>query len=71
MNKVGQARSITDWQRAPRDGSVINVEFPDGEVTCARFDVFQKQWQVPCPNGKLVMMQQARKDLPMDWWPNF
>jgi hypothetical protein len=71
MNKDALARSVTDWQRAPKDGSVINIEFPDGEVTRARYDVFQKQWAVPNHDGSLAWMGNVRNDLPLDWWPVF
>jgi hypothetical protein len=71
LSQDAHTRRITDWQRAPKDGSVINVEFPDGEITLARFDVFQKLWEVPCRDGMLVAMHQQRHDLPQDWWPVF
>jgi len=71
MNQGALARSVTDWQRAPKDGSLINIEFPNGEVTRARYDVFQKQWALPRQDGSLVCMQTVRNDLPLDWWPSF
>ncbi len=60
---------IADWQRAPKDGSLINVEFPDGEVTQARWDVIQQNWTMARSDGSLVMMHHERQDLPQDWWP--
>jgi hypothetical protein len=73
LNMHGKMRdgSVADWQRAPKDGSIINVEFVDGEITRARWDVVLKHWQVPRSDGNLVTMELERHDLPQDWWPVF
>ena len=69
LSKDLEVRSIADWQRAPRDGSLICVEFPDGEIRQARWDAITRQWQLPHPDGNLVPMHYERNDIPQDWWP--
>jgi ssDNA-binding replication factor A large subunit len=66
-----KTRAIAEWQRAPKDGSVINVEFQDGEIRQARWDFKLGDWQVPRPDGDAVPMRWERRDLPQDWWPEF
>ena len=65
------ARSGSDWHRAPRDGSVIYVEFEGGEIGRARWDRKQKDWQLATTDGKPIMMHDVRHDEPRDWWPDF
>ena len=69
QNSQTPIRYTTDWQRAPKDGSVIGVEFPDGVIAHARWDAKQRHWRMPTADGAFVAMDQQRKDTPLDWWP--
>ena len=71
MYETIQTQSVAEWQRAPKDGSVIFVEFASGEIAKAQFDLKRNEWQLPRPDGKGVMMHQVRLDDPQDWWPEF
>ena len=60
----------SDWGTAPKDGSVINVQFPDGEtVTKTKWNVQTCQWEVP-RRGKWSSMRDVHgiRD-PVVWWP--
>jgi hypothetical protein len=67
VNNPELVRAIADWQRAPKDGSLINVEFSGGEVMQARWDLGQERWRFPCHDGHAP----TRRDTPHDWWPAF
>jgi hypothetical protein len=71
MNENDRTRPITIWQRAPRDGSVINVELSDGAITQARWDLIQERWQFPRADGNLMTLVPEQHGLPRDWWPEF
>src|SRR4051795_2474076 len=58
MSHSAPARSGVDWQRAPKDGSLINIEFSGGEVVQARWDLRRMGWQVPQPNGEMIMLRE-------------
>ena len=66
-----EARSFAEWQRAPRDGSLINVEFLNGEIRQARWDAATRRWQLPRSDGSLVTMDHEPGCPPLDWWPAF
>jgi hypothetical protein len=59
----------SDWERAPRNGSTINVEFSTGEIAHARWDSRQAHWAFVDAKLGLVAMHLKRRDLPTDWWP--
>jgi len=69
VDQEALVRAIADWQRAPKDGSLINVEFQGGDVTQAWWDTGHMQWQMPLPDGHVVAMDRERRDPPQDWWP--
>jgi hypothetical protein len=71
MSEKTQGRSIANWQRAPRDGTIINVEFADGKIEQALWDSHREHWHLSRPDGALVTMHSARHDVPQDWWPIF
>jgi hypothetical protein len=66
MSETAEVRSFAGWDRAPRDGSLINVELPGGEVALVRWDDNRRLSQVPCRDGSSVPIED---DLPRDWWP--
>ena len=70
MNQDYPPRAVTSWHRAPKDGSVINVEFEDGEIAQVRWDVSANLWQLPRPGG-MVPLHQTLRGTPRDWWPVF
>jgi hypothetical protein len=71
MTQSAPPRSGADWERAPRDGSLINIEFSGGEVVQARWDLRRMGWQVPQPNGEPILLREERQNPPQDWWPVF
>jgi len=67
-----QAREGTaetdDWNTAPRDGTVINVRFPDGTTTEARWNAQAGQWEAP-RRGKWANMRDVHGVRePTVWW---
>jgi hypothetical protein len=71
MIERDQSAATTDWHRAPLDGSVINVEFANGEITQMQWDLDQERWELPHPDRKVFATHYARHDVPQDWWPVF
>jgi hypothetical protein len=69
MTEQALSGFATHWQRAPKDGSLISIEFSDGEVVQACWDLNQNYWLLPRPGGDVVVLHQVRHDLPQDWWP--
>ena len=69
MNENTATRAGADWERAPKDGTLINVEFSGGEVVQVRWDARQMHWQVPQRNGDPIMLREERQNPPQDWWP--
>jgi hypothetical protein len=58
-----------DWNTAPKDGSEINVQFPDGTRAKAKWDAQTDQWDVP-RRGKWASMRDVRGGrTPIVWWP--
>ena len=59
-----------EWEFAPKNGSVINAQFPDGKtVTKTKWNALTQQWEVP-RRGKWSNMRDvhgARE--PVVWWP--
>jgi hypothetical protein len=45
-----------DWNTAPKDGSEINVRFPDGTLAKAKWNAKTDQWDVP-RRGKWASMR--------------
>jgi hypothetical protein len=62
-------RMTEEWSTAPKDGSVINVEFPDGATSKARWNANEGRWEAIRANGTWVGMQYAHglRD-PIGWW---
>jgi len=71
MNHDAPVRTGADWERAPKDGSLINVEFSGGEVVQMRWDTRRMRWQMPQPDGDMIMLREERQEPPQDWWPVF
>ena len=59
-----------DWATAPKDGSVINVQFPDGTQAKARLSTESApQWEVLRGSGDWVSMDYEHgRQLPSRWW---
>jgi hypothetical protein len=58
-----------DWNTAPKDGSEINVQFPDGTQAKAKWNAQTDQWEVP-RRGKWASMQDVHGvRSPIVWWP--
>ena len=69
LNEASMTRT-DEWGTAPKDGSVINVKFPDGKtVTKARWNIQSGLWEVP-RRGKWSIMREVHgaRD-PVVWWP--
>jgi hypothetical protein len=59
-----------DWNTAPKDGSEINVQFPDGTRAKAKWNAQTGQWEVLRNSGKWVSMQYEHgRTAPIVWWP--
>jgi hypothetical protein len=59
-----------DWGAAPKDGSEINVQFPDGSKTRAKWNAQTGQWEVLRHSGEWVSMRYEHGiDDPVVWWP--
>ena len=60
-----------DWAAAPKDGSVINVQFSDGS-TKARWNSQAAgggQWEIADKNGRWIDMGYSRgRSTPIRWW---
>jgi hypothetical protein len=69
VNEINWSKPATELQRAPLDGSVINVEFSNGEITQVQWDLDQQQWKLPHPDGNVFATHDARHEVPEDWWP--
>ena len=57
------------WATAPKDGSVINVMFPDGTRAKARWNASSGKWEVLRQNGRLKSMKFDHPRDPVCWWP--
>ncbi len=59
-----------DWSTASKDGSVINVRFPDGRtITKAKWNPKADRWEVP-RRGKWASMRDVHGVREPDvWWP--
>jgi hypothetical protein len=69
LSENAQTRSVTNWERAPKDGSLINVEFSGDEVIQARWDLDREYWKVPRSDGDIIMLHGESYEPPSDWWP--
>jgi hypothetical protein len=56
-----------EWDTAPKDGSIINVQFPDRTWTKARWNKDTGHWEVP-QRDKWVPMRVVRIREPVAWW---
>lgn len=60
-----------DWATAPKDGSIVNVQFPDGTKAKAKWNAVSSggQWEVLRSSGKWVQMRfdHGIND-PIVWW---
>lgn len=68
--KAGETMNETnEWHSAPRDGTVINVKFPDGTiVTEATWNAQTGQWETP-RRGKWASMRDVHGTRePTVWW---
>ena len=59
-----------DWTTAPKDGSVINVQFPDGTQARAKWSTDgAPQWQILRGSGDWVSMEYDHgRQPPSRWW---
>ena len=58
-----------EWSTAPKDGSEINIQFPDGTKARAKWDSESGQWKVPS-GGKWLNMEYVHGNSdPVVWWP--
>jgi len=59
-----------DWATAPKDGSVINVQFPDGIQAKARWSTDGAPlWEVLRGSGDWVSMEYDHgRQPPSRWW---
>jgi hypothetical protein len=58
-----------DWGAAPRDGSEINVEFPNGAKARAKWNAQACRWEVLQHNGEWVGMKYEHGGDLHVWWP--
>ena len=59
-----------DWATVPKDGSVINVQFPDGTQAKARWSIEGSgRWEVYSKHRKWIgMAYQHGRNVPIHWW---
>ncbi|HEX3347045.1 MAG TPA: hypothetical protein VHS58_02955 [Acetobacteraceae bacterium] len=56
------------WSTAPKEGSVIKVQFPDGTENTAKWDTKARQWDARL-DGEWVSMAYAHGTrTPVVWW---
>jgi hypothetical protein len=59
-----------EWSTAPKDGSEINVQFPDGTKARARWNEIDSEWQVRQRDGEWKRMAYLHGGSdPRVWWP--
>lgn len=56
------------WDTAPRDGSRIMVQFPDGTPAEARWNAETSEWQVWRPGKWVSMRYEHGSREPLVWW---
>ena len=60
---------MNDWASALKDGSVINVLFPDNTQAKARFNIQASRWEVQRDSGDWVGMEYEHgARVPNSWW---
>lgn len=64
-----KARFLASWQRAPKDGTLINIEFPNGDIAMAYWDKRGSDWRLTADDGSSHLLHHVRNDMPRDWWP--
>jgi hypothetical protein len=58
-----------DWSTAPKDGSVINIEFRGGTRAKAKWNAQTARWEVLRHSGKWVNIKfEHGTDHPLVWW---
>jgi hypothetical protein len=58
-----------DWSTAPKDGSEINAQFPDGTKARVRWNAQAGRWEVLRKSGEWVSMQYEHGSREPDaWW---
>jgi hypothetical protein len=66
--RVGELPHTDGWPTAPKDGSTIKVQFPDGTKTDARYCTENHEWQTP-RRGKWATMKDVHGlRVPVVWW---
>jgi hypothetical protein len=64
------SREVNEDPTAPKDGSVINVQFRNGTTTKARWNTGTERWEAPDSTGRWrVMNFHYPSDRFERWWP--